>query len=71
MFTWYKLTQVQPGFVFTRHFSKLTRVEPTSGSGLDLTRVLPGLAVFIWQKLTWVGFISGWTRVSLCHVNKG
>ena len=29
-----------------------TRVEPTSGSELDLTRVEPGLAVFTRQKLT-------------------
>ena len=29
-----------------------TRVEPTSGGGLELTRVEPGLAVFTRQKLT-------------------
>ena len=38
-----------------------TRVEPTSGGGLDLTRVEPVLAVFTRQKLT---------RVSLCRVNR-
>ena len=29
-----------------------TRVEPTSGGGLDLTRVEPGLGLFTRQKLT-------------------
>ena len=54
-----KLTRVQPRFVFTRYFSKLTRIEPTSGGGLNLTRVEPGLAVFTQQKLTWVEPTSG------------
>ena len=37
-----------------------TRVEPTSGGGLNLTRVGPGLAVITRQKLTWVepGLVS-------------
>ena len=48
-----KLTQV----VFTRHFSKLTRVEP-------------GLAVFTRQKLTRDSFNPGRTRVSLYRVNR-
>ena len=47
-----KLTQV----VFTRHFSKLTRVEP-------------GLAVSTRQKLTRVSFNPGRIRVSLYRVN--
>ena len=33
-----------------------TRVEPTSGGGLDLTRVEPGIAVSTRQKLTRVCF---------------
>ena len=36
-----------------------TRVEPTSGGGLDLTRIEPGLAVFTRQKLTRVSFNPG------------
>ena len=47
-----------------------TRVEPTSGGGLDLTRVEPGLAVFTRQNLTQVSFNAGRTRVSLCRVNR-
>ena len=47
-----------------------TRIEPTSGGGLDLTRVEPGLAVFTRQKLTRVSFNPGRTRVSLCRVNR-
>ena len=60
--------------MFTRHFSNLarssTRVEPTSGGGLDLTRVEPGLAVFTRQKLTQVSFNPGRTQVSLCRVDR-
>ena len=47
-----------------------TRVKPTSGGGLDLTRVEAGLGVFTQQKLTWVSFNPGRTRVSLCRVNR-
>ena len=43
-----------------------TRVEPTSGGGLDLTWVEPGLAVFTQQKLTRVSFNLGQTQASLC-----
>ena len=62
LFTRHKLTRVRPGLkltqvVFTRHFSKLTRVEP-------------GLAVFTRQKLTRASFNPGRTRVSLCRVNR-
>ena len=61
LFTRHKLTRIQSGLkltrvVFTRHFPKLNRVEP-------------GLAVFTRQKLTWVSFNRGRTRVSLCRVN--
>ena len=47
-----------------------TRVEPTSGGGLDLTRVEPELAVFTREKLTRVSFSPGRNPVSLCRVNR-
>ena len=47
-----------------------TRVEPTSGGGLDLTQVEPRLAVFTQQTLTRVNFNSGRFRVSVCRVNR-
>ena len=47
-----------------------TRVEPTSGGGLDITRFEPGLTVFTRLKLTRVSFNPGRTRVSLCRVNR-
>ena len=59
--------------VYTTLFQKnpgSTRVEPTSGGGLDLTRVEPRLAVFTRQKLNRVSFNPGRTRVSLCRVNR-
>ena len=46
-------------FVYTTLFQTnpgSTRVEPTSGGGLDLNRVEPGLAVFTRQKLTRISF---------------
>ena len=37
---------------FTKHFSKLTRVEPISGDGLNLTRVEPaGLVCAVYTGL--------------------
>ena len=47
-----------------------TRVEPTSGGGLNLTRIKPGLAVLTRQKLTRVSFNQGRIRVSLCRVDR-
>ena len=58
--------RVRHRFVFTRHVSKLTRVQPGSNPslevhGLALIRVETGLGVFTRQKLT---------RDSLCRVNR-
>ena len=58
-------------FVYTKLF-KLTRVELTSGDGLDLALAEPTLhiAAFTRQKLTRLSLNPGRTRVNLCRVNR-